>query len=65
MKTTPEFRRQQRARAGVTRDAPETIVARVLAGWRTDEPSLVGPHERTVAAEITAALRRAGWRILK
>ena len=46
-------------------NGPEAIVARVLASWRTDEPALVGPHERKVAAEITAALRQADWRILK
>lgn len=46
-------------------ESPEQVVARVLAGWRIDEPALIGPDERRKAARITDALRAAGWRILR
>lgn len=46
-------------------ESPEQVVARVLAGWRMDDPALVGPAERKRAAAITMALRNAGWRIMR
>lgn len=47
-------------------DAPEAVIAQWLAdNTREDDPGVVGPRERRRAHGITAALRAAGWRLLR
>lgn len=49
------------------RPSPEEVVARVIADGRhiKDGETLIGRATRRKAAAVTAALRKAGWRILR
>lgn len=50
------------------RPSPEEVVAEVLADERhsdKDGKPLIGRATRKKAAAVTAALRKAGWRILR